>query len=94
MVAESWCVSPVHKLGHYGFVINKDDFAKTIEWYQTTFNLATTDAVYDPQTKVDETTFLHIDKGLEYSDHHVSLAQLHLSYSPCEPSCASLKEGL
>lgn len=64
--------SKVHKLGHYGFSVEKSKTQSTLEWYSTTFNLKLTDAVYDKETGIDETSFLHIDKGLEYSDHHVS----------------------
>jgi hypothetical protein len=64
--------SPVHKLGHYGFVVRKSTFFSTREWYTRTFNLKVTDSVFDPESNVDETSFLHIDKGKEYTDHHVS----------------------
>ncbi|PMD50745.1 Glyoxalase/Bleomycin resistance protein/Dihydroxybiphenyl dioxygenase [Hyaloscypha bicolor E] len=62
--------SPVHKLGHYGFVVRKSTFFSTREWYTRTFNLKVTDSVFDPESNVDETSFLHIDKGKEYTDHH------------------------
>jgi hypothetical protein len=63
--------SPVHKLGYYGFVIPKDRFHETVDWYTTIMNVTPTDAVFDPATRKDETVFLHIDLGLDWSDHHV-----------------------
>jgi hypothetical protein len=64
--------SPVHKLGHYGFVVPGDAYEKTQEWYTGLMNLKPTDSVFDPKTGKDETCFNHIDLGSEFTDHHVS----------------------
>ena len=53
-------------------MVQKENFASTLDWYASNFNLAVTDAVFDPETRADETVFMHIDKGLEYTDHLVS----------------------
>ncbi|CCT72912.1 related to 2,3-dihydroxybiphenyl-1,2-dioxygenase [Fusarium fujikuroi] len=62
--------SPVHKLGHYGYIVPKDDFIKTREWYQSLFNLVTSDSVFNPETGEDSTSFMHIDLGETFTDHH------------------------
>lgn len=64
--------SPVHKLGHYGFVVPGNKFKETLDWYLTVMNLKPTDTVFNPETGEDQTTFNHIDLGDEYTDHHVS----------------------
>jgi hypothetical protein len=62
----------VHKLGHYGFMMPEENFEKTRQWYLDTFNMSLTDTVYNAETGQDETSFLHIDLGDTYVDHHVS----------------------
>ncbi|KAL3481709.1 Glyoxalase/Bleomycin resistance protein/Dihydroxybiphenyl dioxygenase [Aspergillus californicus] len=62
--------SPVHKLGHYGFVVPADRFASTLTWYTTHLNLKSTDMIFDPVTGKTEACFIHIDLGKEYTDHH------------------------
>lgn len=64
--------SPVHKLGHYGFVVPGSKWDSTLSWYLDLINLKPSDAVFNPQTGKDETIFNHIDLGQEYTDHHVS----------------------
>lgn len=64
--------SPVHKVGHYGFGLPGDAFDKTIAWYTSLLNLKATDEVFRPSTGETITSFLHIDLGQEYTDHHVS----------------------
>jgi hypothetical protein len=64
--------SKVHKLGHYGLVVDKSRFKDTVAWYLSTFSLAKTDSLYDEESGEDMMTFMHIDKGEEFSDHHVS----------------------
>ena len=64
--------SKVHKLGHYGVVVDKSQFDDTASWYLSTFNLVPTDSLYDHDTGKDMMTFMHIDKGEEFTDHHVS----------------------
>jgi hypothetical protein len=63
--------SKVHKVGHYGLVVPSADFFGVREWYTSTFNLAVTDSIFNPGTGEDETSFLHLDKGEVFSDHHV-----------------------
>ena len=69
--------SNVHKLGHFGLVVDKTKFDGTVAWYLSNFSLAPTDSLTDPESGKDMMTFMHIDKGEEFSDHHVLE-----SYSP------------
>lgn len=62
--------SPVHKLGHYGFVVPASHFESTRSFYTSLMNLEATDAVFNPATGKDQTCFFHIDLGAEYTDHH------------------------
>ncbi|KAI9774082.1 MAG: hypothetical protein M1840_005175 [Geoglossum simile] len=62
--------SRVHKLGHFGLVVKEEDFQKTADWYTKTMTLALSDAVFDPKTKDDRMNFFHVDRGLEWTDHH------------------------
>jgi hypothetical protein len=64
--------SPVHKLGHYGFIVPASKFESTLSFYKSLINLKPTDAVFNPATGEDETCFCHIDLGPQYTDHHVS----------------------
>lgn len=64
--------SKVHKLGHYGLVVDKSRFDQVVAWYLSTFNLAETDSLYDEESGKNVLTFMHIDKGETYTDHHVS----------------------
>lgn len=63
--------SPVHKLGHYGFVVPASKYESTLSFYLSLIKLKPTDAVFDGKTGKDETCFCHIDLGQEYTDHHV-----------------------
>jgi catechol 2,3-dioxygenase-like lactoylglutathione lyase family enzyme len=63
---------PVHKIGHYGFGMSAHKFEETISWYTSIMNLKLTDAVFQPDTGKDVTSFFHVDLGTEFSDHHVS----------------------
>jgi hypothetical protein len=65
--------SPIHKLGHYGYGVPRAKFEETLEWYTTNINLKPTDSVFNPITGKDETCFIHIDLGPEFTDHHVAL---------------------
>ncbi|KAH7094882.1 Glyoxalase/Bleomycin resistance protein/Dihydroxybiphenyl dioxygenase [Paraphoma chrysanthemicola] len=62
--------SPVHKLGHYGYNVPAERFEETFDFYTKLINLKPTDSVYDPETNVDKTVFMHIDLGDTFSDHH------------------------
>lgn len=64
--------SPVHKLGHYGFLVPQGVYKLTLELYTSLFNIKPTDAVFSPATGEDTTCFMHIDRGMTYTDHHVS----------------------
>lgn len=64
--------SLVHKLGHYGFEVNHSDFEHTRQWYFDNFTLTTTDCLFNPENGKDIMTFIHLDKGEQYVDHHVS----------------------
>ena len=64
--------SKVHKLGHFGLVVDPSKFDSTTAWYLENFTLAPTDSLYNKDTGKDTMTFMHIDKGEEYQDHHVS----------------------
>lgn len=68
----------VHKLGHYGLVVQH--FERQVQWYTRTFNFAPTDFLFvnipgegkgEGGTKrKDVATFLHIDTGATPTDHH------------------------
>lgn len=64
--------SPVHKVGHYGLGLPGKAFDETISWYTSLLNLKPTDEVFRPSTGETITSFLHIDLGSEFTDHHVS----------------------
>jgi hypothetical protein len=65
--------SKVHKLGHFGLVVDKSLFEDMVAWYLDNFSLAPTDSLYDEESGKDMMTFMHIDKDEEFTDHHVSL---------------------
>ena len=79
----------VHKLGHYGFMVPKSAFLSTRAWYFETFNFAFTDTVCDPKTGDDDLTFMHIDLGKTFTDHHVSTYYCH-PWMACKGSGNSL----
>ncbi|KAG7040307.1 hypothetical protein JMJ77_0009918 [Colletotrichum scovillei] len=62
--------SDIHKLGHYGYEVNHGDFEKVRQWYFDTLTLTATDPLFNPHTGKDIMTFMHLDKGEEYVDHH------------------------
>lgn len=65
--------SKVHKLGHYGFEVNIDKIHEVFDWYSKTFNMKKTDTLFQPQSNKTCMIFVHLDKGKEFVDHHVSL---------------------
>lgn len=71
--------SPVHKAGHFGFFVPASRYQETFDFYTNLMNLKPTDSVFDPETNADKTTFFHIDRGQDYTDHHV-IAHVHTSY--------------
>jgi Glyoxalase/Bleomycin resistance protein/Dioxygenase superfamily len=59
----------VHKLGHYGYVTT--DFDSDFDFYTSNFNFVPSDVLYAPDNpELDVMTFIHLDLGGEYSDHH------------------------
>ena len=73
--------SKVYKVGHYGFVVPATKFHQTREWYLSNFNFAITDSVYNPRNGDDELSFLHVDRGEDFMDHHVRQSFLHATIS-------------
>ncbi|KAI0502931.1 Glyoxalase/Bleomycin resistance protein/Dihydroxybiphenyl dioxygenase [Xylaria bambusicola] len=64
----------VHKLGHFGVVYR--DFDTEINWYTGNFNLVPSNVLYHPVfSNIDVLTFLHLDLGKEFSDHHCMFMQ-------------------
>ncbi|KAK5310783.1 hypothetical protein LTR93_011938 [Exophiala xenobiotica] len=76
--------SKVHKLGDYSLVVDKSKFKDTVSWYLSTFSLAKTDSLCDEKSGEDMMTFMHIDKGKEFTDHHSFFIQ---SPPPPVPKC-------
>ena len=68
--------SKVHKLGHYGIMVERSKWEQTVQWYENLFNLTTSDIVYEPNSGKDFMCFVHIDLGADYTDHHVSTISL------------------
>lgn len=64
--------SKVHKLGHYGFEVAGPKLTEVYDWYTSTFNLKLSDTIFLPDSKAPMMHFLHLDKGEEWVDHHVS----------------------
>lgn len=67
------CPSKIHKLGHYGFEVDVKVLPEVVDWYCDTFNFAKTDSLRHEESGNTIMTFIHIDKGKEYVDHHVSV---------------------
>ncbi|KAL5313231.1 hypothetical protein ACEPPN_018964 [Leptodophora sp. 'Broadleaf-Isolate-01'] len=60
--------APIHKLGHFGLCVT--NYKKAYQFYTKNFNFKPSELVYDPVTKEDITTFMHLDRGQEWVDHH------------------------
>ena len=60
--------APVHRWGHYGVTYPDGTYQQMYDWYTKTLALAPSDIVYDGDKPI--TCFFHIDRGLEYTDHH------------------------
>lgn len=58
------------QLGHFGLVCQ--DFAKSLHYYVRTFNLVPSDLLVVPIDGQEVTvgSFIHIDRGAHYTDHH------------------------
>ncbi|KAE8378180.1 Glyoxalase/Bleomycin resistance protein/Dihydroxybiphenyl dioxygenase [Aspergillus bertholletiae] len=64
----------VHKLGHYGYVCK--EFETELEFYTSNFNFVHSDILNLPQfPHVDVMTFMHLDLGPTYTDHHTLFLQ-------------------
>ncbi|KAL5365926.1 Glyoxalase/Bleomycin resistance protein/Dihydroxybiphenyl dioxygenase [Aspergillus floccosus] len=64
----------IHKLGHYGYVCK--EFQTELEFYTGNFNFVHSDILYLPQlSDRDVMTFMHLDLGEEYTDHHTLFLQ-------------------
>jgi hypothetical protein len=66
------CPSRVHKLGHYGFEVDVKVLPEVVDWYCETFNLTKSDSLRHEESGKTIMTFIHINKGKEFVDHHVS----------------------
>lgn len=60
--------APVHRWGHYGVTYPEGTYQQVFDWYTTNLALGVSDVVYRGETPV--TCFFHIDRGLEFTDHH------------------------
>ena len=60
--------APVHKWGHYGVSYPPGKYQEMVDWYTTHLSLAISDKVTIGGK--DAVSFFHIDRGLEYTDHH------------------------
>lgn len=59
----------VHKLGHFGYVCV--EFDQELEFYTQNFNFVHSDILtHEKFGWVEFMTFMHLDLGEEYSDHH------------------------
>jgi catechol 2,3-dioxygenase-like lactoylglutathione lyase family enzyme len=64
----------VHKLGHLGYVV--PDFDNELKWYTDNFNFVPSDILYHWDfSNMDVLTFMHLDLGNEFSDHHCFFMQ-------------------
>lgn len=60
--------APVHRWGYYGVTYPEGQYQKIYDWYTQNLSLATSDIVYKDGNPT--TCLFHIDRGLEYTDHH------------------------
>lgn len=60
--------APVHRWGHYGVTYPDGKYQEMYDWYSQTLALAPSDVVYKDEKPI--TCFFHIDRGLEFTDHH------------------------
>lgn len=58
----------VHRWGHYGVTYPEGTYQQMYDWYTQTLALAPSDVVFKDGKPI--TCFFHIDRGLEYTDHH------------------------
>ncbi|KAH7563837.1 hypothetical protein BM1_00884 [Bipolaris maydis] len=60
--------APVYRWGHYGVTYPEGSYQEMYDWYTKTLTLAPSDIVYKNEEPI--TCFFHIDRGLEFTDHH------------------------
>ena len=60
--------APVHKWGHYGVTYPEGKYQEMVDWYSKTLALAPSDIVCKGDKPI--TCFFHIDRGMEFTDHH------------------------
>jgi hypothetical protein len=60
--------APVHRWGHYGVTYPEGTYEEMYKWYTTYLALAASDIVLRDGKPI--TCFFHIDRGLEFTDHH------------------------
>jgi hypothetical protein len=58
----------VHRWGHYGVTYPPGSYQTMFDWYTSKLALAVSDIVYKDGNPV--TCFFHIDRGMEFTDHH------------------------
>lgn len=60
----------IHKLGHCGYVTAM--FDEDVAFYTENFNFVPSDILWDEidGEEIDSLTFMHLDQGKQYSDHH------------------------
>ncbi|KAJ5099945.1 hypothetical protein N7532_006946 [Penicillium argentinense] len=64
----------VHKLGHYGYVCK--EFETELDFYTSNFNFVHSDILNLPKfPHIDVLTFMHLDLGPDYTDHHTLFLQ-------------------
>lgn len=79
----------VHKLGHYGFLTSM--FDEDVEFYTGNFNFVPSDILYEEiqGEEIDTLTFMHLDHGGTYVDHHTlflsrtASGREEVSHPPC-----------
>ena len=70
----------IHRWGHYGVTYPEGKYQEMYDWYTKTLSLAPSDLVYRDGKPI--TCFFHIDRGLEYTDHH------SFFFKPCKANTA------
>ncbi|KAL2070823.1 hypothetical protein VTL71DRAFT_13849 [Oculimacula yallundae] len=58
----------IHRWGHYGVTYPAGAYQTMVDFYTGKMALAASDVVYKDEKPV--TCFFHIDRGLEFTDHH------------------------
>ncbi|KAL2204765.1 Glyoxalase/Bleomycin resistance protein/Dihydroxybiphenyl dioxygenase [Sarocladium strictum] len=72
--------APVHRWGHYGVSYPPGTYQKMFDWYTQTLALGVSDVVFKGEDPI--TCFFHIDRGLEFTDHHAFF------FKPAKPGAA------